>query len=341
MSGPEQTPEESGKNQDALGACVEYWQSRLANAEDHEIGRIASEATKACDELWKYDGVYCTFSGQAVYPEVDDNGGITISAGEIMADGYSRGFVVEDFTGNGDYRLFHMFYLGPHQSKPHPTIFNQASLFAYMGVDGEIIPHYEMEEALMPQKDPFAIEQVDVQERMEAIDNQSLKLVRLLHSRQFRKQAVDKQVAILDGFVSKCEQKYDLRDLAVMVENPAYCCRPYLLPTDEVKYEFIALNDTLINGTFLGLGTLERETLKRKPIRRTEDLINKAAGLCMIVEVSDASEPTALRSDDIIYIPTADQDMDASFYMQSTPQRLDPLPLGGSSSEGGPDELVG
>ncbi|MGH7240844.1 MAG: hypothetical protein ACREGB_00945 [Candidatus Saccharimonadales bacterium] len=341
MTGQEQTPEWPGQSLDELGERIAFWQQALSEADASNLGRIARQATEACDELWQYDGVYCTFSGSAVYPVVDENGGITITASELMAEGYSRGFVVEDFADTGDFRLYHMFYMGTHRTKPHPVVFNEANLFAYMAVDGEIVPHYEMDEALMPQKDPFGVEPVDIQERMQAIDVQSLKLVRLLQSRQFRKQPASKQASILDGFVKRCEQSHDLRDMGIMVENPDYCCRPYLRPDDVVEYEFIATGETLINGTVLGLATLERETLKHKPIRHTEDLINKAAGLCLVVSVSEVSEPTGLRPNDIVYIPTADQDMDASFFMQEIPHLLGGLVSDAPPTEGGPNELVG
>ncbi|HWT56008.1 MAG TPA: hypothetical protein VN031_03170 [Candidatus Microsaccharimonas sp.] len=316
MAQGEQKPESSGGFSDSLDERVAYWQHELALvAGTDELKHVKARAVNACNELLEHQGSVCTFNGNGVYPVVNQHAAVTVAAGDISGQGFDRGFSVHDFLNNDNPRLYRTFFLGSFKVTPHPVAPRNVELMAFLAPDCSVIPNYEVDAALLPQTPELADRPLDFGDLFDGIYEDSHKFRRVLASRKFRKLDLTQQRTAIDSFVSRSEQRYDVRDMGIMIEDAQYCCRVDQEATN--GYEFIDLNGTTIEGVVLGLGSLERNRLNSAPIRQTRDLVSHAAGLCLLMHIESATDPTGLSAGDIIALPTADQEFELAFQMHT------------------------
>jgi hypothetical protein len=332
-------PEEN-ENYVAFVQDVHKWEEKLTAATPDDINQTATEATYELNELWPYPDALCDVSGHAVYPQLDEEGGAQITAGPFETTGFSEGFVVCAFDNERtDYKLYYKFRIGDQEQTPHPTISTVTNFYAFFeSTSAAISPLGEIEEGVTGGNwyEPGAYQAVDAEERVATLNQASERLVQLFRSTAFRRASWKHQREDIDGLLSEHEVATRIRELGIAVEAD-YCCRPSIVD-GQIEHEFIPIQNAIVRGVCLGLDTLERVGLSRKAIRRDADLVQRGAGLCLVVDVERTDEPTLLRPTDVILVPLSSQNPEVIFTQEVTPDTLNKyLP----DIDSGPGELVG
>lgn len=70
----------------------------------------------------------------------------------------------------------------------------------------------------------------------------------------------------------------------------------------------------MLGGVCLGVECIEFPQLRRKPLRKDQDLVDKKAGLSLVIDPDyETTVAIDVNASDLIYVPVSAQDFDATF----------------------------
>lgn len=284
-----------------FNARLRHWQHVLSLANTSAIEPDVDTIADELNDLWPYAGEECHFSGVGVYPvfnpaihDYDDVKGVIDSK-----TGTSQGLIV-DAIEEENFQIYYVFYLDTVVETKY-TRRQQSDLFAYITAESaNIVPGESIE-------DIFKVPELEISSDIHKIlDTSSKKFLDILQSRVFKRLTQLEQRRTLETFIRRVEDKTAIRGSLVTIE-PEHILIPRL-GDGMVQYDKHQVKDEYMKGVCQGLGSTEIETLHHEPIRRKNHLSQKAAGLCLVVQIEESSDEFVPEAP--VLIPIWGQDME-------------------------------
>lgn len=183
-------------------------------------------------------------------------------------------------------------------------------LTEFVETDGSITPIGKIEDAFVEirDNDSRSVEGDKHDYLSQASDN----YVRLLRSTYFRRLPRSKQESLVRKYIQQAEEQSGVRATNVMVDtNVLYKHRLF---EGKVDYDNIGFRDETVQGLCHGLTSLELLKLGNKAIRCDRDMIDRDAGLCLVVEdFTKQDEDDEVLRGDIVLVPISGQNLEAIF----------------------------
>lgn len=125
----------------------------------------------------------------------------------------------------------------------------------------------------------------------------------MANSKEFRKLKRKKQIRSLDEAVAQLESDTKITGAQFRVLGE-YCYVPY--PTiNQRDVSWLPLDDLVLQGTCLGLLSLDTYVEDLLPIRKLGDRLDKKAGVCMVFDMElEQKDLLGVAPDQVIFIPT-------------------------------------
>lgn len=279
------------------------------------------------DTLCPYIGERVLLKGFGILPVIDEDSGEFAgnTFGHHEAGGQHLGVRVLSISGMDEHfrpqekpgddttlvdatppivRVLHMVYLGGDLEPTSPTFQTSHSYFGLFHLDSHLVLLDEVEESFRQPELPAA--------NLELLLDTSREFRSMLCSTPFRRLKHRQQRQRVDEVLKEANQKLSLldADLSVMCD---YFHRPCLETSFGGALSFMPTDvpDLIINGTCLGVDSIEGPQLANRPIRRDRDLQDKLAGLCLVLDPDEESRHALQLADQqVVYIPTLSQAID-------------------------------
>lgn len=247
-------------------------------------------------------------SGNALVPDVDDEGN---KIGDIWTDVIKEGIHEGvEFVGNEDGRLMiaQRVRINSVSVRIGRTCHGSLPLFAYFDNKANITPLLEIENSF----DPYYLSEhiYDESTAMEGFDilhERSAGFVRLLSGTRFRRLGRVRQSQEIDNFIDETSKEAGIADY------PVSLCAEYGYITElnlenSVVINQINLDDAVISGLCLAIDSLERVRQPYKKIKKDDELVDKNAGLCLIIDPDrESRDRLPLTESQVIYVPVSGQ----------------------------------
>jgi hypothetical protein len=304
------SPAEMG-GQDRFSERLAYWQRALREGGQEIVERYGNMALAELDELCPDTTEECLFKGHAIWPIMDVEGevqDIVVGKIEQAARGVHNGFQVRVLE-EGKPELWYEFLIHSCLKEPNGVERSYHKVFAYIDpTDSVITPVKDFEE-------PFLSEQFDNavgDENVHAVLSEaSDKLAVALSSSEFRKLTLPQQREFVDNYVRRYETETDINHKAVAI-SAAHFYRVQKAEDNSTRaitrQEFA--DGEYIEGSCLSLGTLIDQQLGERRVKLVRDLVDKMAGLCLVLSMDDYQPVLGLCKGDIIYVPLSSQDVE-------------------------------
>lgn len=188
------------------------------------------------------------------------------------------------------------------------TVETRTRRYNFFELESLILPNTEMESILA------AYEGDDDNEfRLENLTAASKYCVNLLRSTEFRRLKHRQQRRTIDNLLFELNKQITVRDMKFMGE-PEYAYMPFV-EGGLRGFEALDVGAVMLGGKCLGVDLLEAALLGYGPIRRDNDMADRDAGLCLVVETDfETSQQLGLNDSRVLYIPTNDQKFDSLLY---------------------------
>ncbi len=294
--------------QSPLEACYERLHllqkviDQAVDADEDELFRFIDENLAEVNALYPYEGDHIMARGEGIFPQLDVEGNIIGQQRDNDNEGYfgtDMGFVVTESTEKP--QIMHKVLITVARHQPVDVVENVHRIFHLYDPDKSSILHMrEMEESL---GSAWLDEEQDTDNSLETMDNYSKEFIRLIGSTAFRRKKYEQQLKQIDDLLLQADIDTKLRDMEVTVTGN-YGYAPHL-SSERLEFSLLQLEDIEVTGTCLGLGTVETSALQSKAIRNNKDLLDKQAGLCLVVDPDEATrEILKIAEGQILYIPT-------------------------------------
>ncbi len=192
------------------------------------------------------------------------------------------------------------------QSRPLPTASQITTLFAFFDNDANITPIDEIEGVFHPYYMKEA-EDEDIYKGFRDLVDFSSDFARMLRDTKFRRMDRKKQLSLVSSVISDISNTISISELEVIIQTQ-YCYAPVLRNERQVGVAAIAVDDCVISGTCMGVDSLERIRLPVQKIRSDKQLIDKYAGICIVIDPDESTRVGMdLLPDQVLFIPTASQ----------------------------------
>lgn len=311
---------------------TEYWrsnlddiQSRLSDTNDaHQIQQIREEELPELLEEFPYVGEAVFVMGPGVVPIINEEHQIV---GQQWTEnnetlGLHYGFDIVSMAVNGissavEHRVTHKIFIsGGEYMSGLDVVERQFQVFAHQDCQKSAFLPLDKVNSLFYVFNDETIEKNPIGSRIDSLNNYSKQFIQMLGSTAFRRFTRQKQKRSVDEFLGTVEADLQLRQLEVDLE-PSYVYVPYLteMQGKPVRGFIPILTDkTIISGECLGVDSIETGRLHQKAIRSDQDLADKTAGLCLVVDPDpDTRAYYQLNANQTMYIPTRDQSFDIAF----------------------------
>lgn len=303
-----------------LGICFERaWDLQIGIDQaktDDELKALYAENINVLDKMFPYYGQPVHISGRGLFPYSEDN--------EIQGEGWGtsegvtgihEGFDIvqteEDETGATSFRVMQRVYVGEFTNNVLKTVGTTRKIYHFYDLGSQLFPIVEME-AMMASHE---LSSYTPDESLNTIFPLSSDFVNLLRSTEFRRLKHKQQKRIFDEVLMTIDQHTMTRGLTFTGE-PSFGYVPSF--SENNRYFMpLALGAYVISGQCLGIDSLETTALRKKAIRRDKDMASKYAGLCIVIDPDkDTRQGLYLADDQVLYIPTNNQDFDAVLYTE-------------------------
>lgn len=284
-----------------------HWQAVLSNPTRHDELISEQEIINELNGFYPYIGQAVFMSGVGMHPVQDEETGrLTDEIWEhrFAQGGIHHGFYIDDYAeaDTMERQIMHQLTIGEISEKIGKTLFQKQVLVSLFNLDSMVLPVNDIDRA-------FGIEDqvpdYEFEKRLDLMMGYSKKLTKIYKSTSFRRMNHEQQISLVREFLSEADRKTKLRDISVMV-TAEYAYVPLL--TSGWQLIQFPVEELDISGTCIGLESTESVTMKEKAIRKDSDLIDKKAGLCLVIDPDDETrEELRLRPDSILYLPTYSQ----------------------------------
>ncbi len=262
------------------------------------------------DSIFPYMGQQVYVSGNGVYPVCD------VETGEVLDEihgfvsgqqGLHVGFFVAEINEGSTlrYQVLQQIALGQVKSKPCLTVDRQETISTFVDLDASVLLISDINNVYNPDSD---VEDDDFHDRIERMLGMSKELTGLYKSTTFRRMRHAKQLRTVMDFLINADRETRLRNVGIMTEAE-YAYTPSL--SDGWRLIPLLIEKTLIEGTIVGLDSTESVTMKAKAIRNNDDLLDKNAGLCLVIDPTEESKDVlSLSANSVVLLPTASQEFE-------------------------------
>jgi len=296
--------------------CVTEWELQLAGIDvnDPELEVLAEEIAVELEQICPYMDEIVHVSGRGVIPIMDDLTGemtneVFYSEG---VTGQYMGVMVVPYQEQEDLdlrvRIMHRVLIGQAEENVSLSRYREEYFIAsFLTEPGTSITDLADIESIFS---PYFIGQESsesMNDRLRKVRVYTDKARELVCSTGFRRQPQGRQASALVSLVSEAERETRINQLfvtansgyALIVQHGETCS--YLIPYN--------LDDTPIKGMILGLESLENLRLREgRAIRRDSDLIDKNAGLCLVISPEDDTQVNLnLSPRQVIFLPLGSQ----------------------------------
>lgn len=297
--------------------AVNNWQDTFDSfddPEDPELLNLRNPAIKDIDLYCPYKGELVTVTGFGEIPIIErSEEGIEVMGyveHAVNVTGRHNGVDIRTYQGPQDQterlKIMHMITIDNHQAFLDEKRFAfQTTLFAaYFDIapTTSIMDFQEMESLFqldsLTEETPF-----DLEESLKQLSDYSRRTKQLIESQDYKKRAKHERQTILRDLINEAEEKVQLRNADFKVTTDQGFV--LLLAADEIHALPVLLADRTIEGTILGLESLENMLLSSsRPIRSEAALEGKEAELCLVVAPSpQLCEELQLNPQQVLYLP--------------------------------------
>lgn len=281
------------------------WQQYFDTLTDYSnIDEIRNRAVAELDGMYPYKGQFVFISGRGIHTEYDEEGREPVENWcHIETEGQHNGFAVvelEDFDTKR-FVVMQQIFMGYRAGLISKGLHQQLTFFDYLDLNSLCIPAKEIQGVLDENQ-----EEVDLQEQMDVVMSGSKKLVRMIADTGFRRMSWIKQRKQLDSLVRETDKESKLRGAKLQAVAEYGYIAQY---EKNLKLSAISIRDRLIGGVCLGVESLENLVLRVRPIRNDGNLVNKYAGLCLVIDPNCETKEALRMGEHLLYVPIG-QEMD-------------------------------
>jgi len=215
-------------------------------------------------------------------------------------EGIHNGFCVlesDEGQDDGRYQVMQQVVIGGLKGMVSKTVHQELLMFNYFDLDSNCLVVDEINDIFCGDKN----NPVDFCEQMEVVKRSSRELNLLLRSTTFRRTKRSKQIRQVDSLVARAELDSNICGTEILAEAECgyitdFNMNMHLMPVD--------IRDAVIGGLCLGLETLESFALRMRAIRRDANLIDKGAGMCLVIAPNpETKQGLHLRDEQALFIP--------------------------------------
>ena len=304
-------PAESGGD-NKFEERLSYWQRALLEGGQEVVTRYANTIINELDSLCPLLGQECLFIGHSIWPRMDEEGEVQeIEIGQLASEakGIHNGTQIRILEGNKP-RIWYEFLVHNCLKEPNAVERSPHSVYAYLDPSDCIITPVSDFDAPF-QADPL-VEIADEQEVHTILSKASDELAATLHSSAFRKLPRIRQQEFINDYLHRYETETAINSKAVAI-HAAHFYRIVKAGDDGQaslsRHEFA--DGEYIDAPCLSLGTLADQRLAEQPIKNVRDLVDKMAGLCLVLALDDYHPALGLCRGDIVYVPLSSQEVEA------------------------------
>ncbi|MBA3758489.1 hypothetical protein H0X10_02565 [Candidatus Saccharibacteria bacterium] len=277
---------------------------------------LRAEFIPVINEHYPYFQQSVYISGAGIFPATDEEGSIVSEEWGYSEGcfGIHQGFVVLDVAPEGsyDYHVMQKIFVQEIHSASLATVETEQRIYKYFDLNSQVIPSIEMESILSS----YELQDDDPKLQLAMINEYSKRFTRLLRSTEFRRLKHRQQKRVVDDILVGVNQQVGVRDLKFMGE-PEYGYAPFMYGTQR-GFVALGLEEIIVGGSCLGIDSIESAFLRTKAIRKDNDMADKDAGLCMIVDPDYETRKSLYLTDcQVLYIPTLDQTFDVLLYPEA------------------------
>jgi len=288
------------------------------------------------DDIECEDDEDFTYLSPVTVLDRDEDEGTVYGKVEGITGGY-QGCSIQGFSGEHgkEYRIRHTIEIGSATGMASKgTRIRKDTLFGFFESDSTILPVNSVEKSLCPVPDCKDLPSEAV---AQIIDGYSVQLVRLLNDTGFRRMPLARQQGILYELIKKAEQESNVQGRYVRIEftepnsedKASGKRKNHLLkPTRHIYIPHATTEGPvvrreskipiIIGGICVGIETVERPQLRRRAFRRDRDMLDKKAGLCLVLDPDyGTTSAVSVGQDQLIYVPVSGQRFDAEFLSTS------------------------
>ena len=281
------------------------WQEVFDNLTDNsQADALRAQAIAELDALYPYRGNHVYISGYGLQLVQDPETGRPV--GEVWdyaqgCEGQHLGFSVLETDDDQDgphYHVVHQVLTGGKKGMIENTIYQELLYFNFFNLDSTCLIVDDLNGIFYGENS----EPVGIDKQISVVLQSSQALASLLRSTAFRRMNHAKQKQRVDALVTQTERDANIRGTELLAEaeygyiNVFNNKNTHLVPVD--------VRDAVIGGMCLGLETLESLVLRRRAIRSDANLVNKSAGICLVLDPNpDTRQGLHLSDEQLFYMP--------------------------------------
>lgn len=281
------------------------WQTFFDNLVDFSnLEALTEQAIREMDEAFPYINSAVLISGNRIRPVLDDVTKEPISEEFTYGPGTLAkhlGFTVLSIEADDNtkqLRVMHVVFESYRESRLYSTVHQTLRYYEYFDLDSVLIVPDELNRLFYGSSE----EEHDFEAQMSIVWDQSLEVNRILCSRSFRRLDISSQRKLLDELVAETESLVSIRGTEILAEGDYGYANVLRKSMEIIPFN---IGNVVIGGTCLGIESIESLTLRSRPIRKPSDLIDRYAGLCLVLDPNEETRHGLnLPEDQVFYLPT-------------------------------------
>jgi hypothetical protein len=296
-------------NQEQSMAFIAYqharsWQTVFDELTDHsQAANLRKQAISELDAMFPYKGERVYMSGNGKYLTLDPATNIPVKESWQYIKGCEclhNGFAVLETNESGSavsYHVMQQVYTGFRRGKISDNVYQTLQFFDYFDLDSSCLVAKELDDIFYETDESLTID-----DQIGVVHSRSHLLDALIQSTAFRRMNRTKQQNQVANLISQAEQDVKIRGTSLLAEAEYGYINflgnyVHILPVD--------IRDSVIGGVCLGLESLESLALREKAIRRNANLVDKKAGICLVLDPDpDTRQGLLLEPEQLLYVPT-------------------------------------
>lgn len=277
--------------------------------DDRYDDELADHLVDGLNNVCPYLGALVLMNGPALVPEIDEDLGIVVNQGwhrECVDYGVHQGLIIiEEEVGPV---IAHKIHTGQMGDESQPTFQHVVDTFSCFMVDASIIPISDIDSAFGSYYLSEHLDEYDPKFGFELLQSISSEFTKMINSTKFRRLSKTKQHNLIEQMITDSITYSSLveQEMLVSAQYGYLAC----VDTIECRSDMvpISIDAHVILGDCLTIDMLQSSNLGEKRITSDQYLIDKKAGLCLVLELDEESkEVLSLEEDSVLYVPISSQ----------------------------------
>lgn len=273
--------------------------------DSEQVNNLVDRLNSVCPYL----GALVLMNGSALVPEIDEDLGIVVNQGwhrECVDHGVHEGLIViEEEVGPV---LAHKIHTGQMRDESQSTFQHVVDTFSCFMVDASVIPISDIDSAFGAYYLSEHLGEYDPKFGFELLQSMSTEFARMINSTKFRRLSKAKQSNLIEQMITDSITYSSLVEQEMLV-SAQY---GYLACIDAIDYRSdmvpISIDAHIILGDCLTIDMLQSSNLDKTRITSDQYLVDKRAGLCLVLELDEKSKKDlSLEGNSVLYVPLSSQ----------------------------------